>query len=102
MTKNEGQAPSTQRLGPSTQSRTWHHAYNGVPTARSSRTGAGKNPRAAFFDDAPPPPHDHIPPQSLSGWIRLELTVATPTVPGHQDPSGRIVVASLNGNNWGA
>ena len=102
MTKNEGQAPSTQHPGPRTQSRTWHHAYNGIPTVRASRTGAGKNPRAAFFDDAPPPPHDHIPPQSHSGWIRLELTVATPTVPGHQDPSGRIVVASLNGNNWGA
>lgn len=95
MTKDKGQTRKTQ-------SRTWHHAYNGVPTVRASRTGTSKNPRATFFDDAPPPPRDHIPPQSLSGWIRLELTVATPTVPGHQDPSGRIVVASLNGNNWGA
>lgn len=102
MSRNKGQAPSTQHLEPSTRPRTWHHAYNGVPTVRASRTGTSKNPRAAFFDDAPPPPHDHIPPESLSGWIRLELTVATPTVPGHQDPSGRIVVASLNGNNWGA
>lgn len=102
MTKNKRRARKAQHPGPGTQSRTWHHAYNGVPTVRASRTGTSRNPRAAFFDDAPPPPRDHIPPQSLSGRIRLELTVATPTVPGHQDPSGRIVVASLNGNNWGA
>ena len=65
MTKNKRRVRKTQHPGPGTQSRAWHHAYNGVPTVRASRTGTSRNPRAAFFDDAPPPPRDRIPPPAV-------------------------------------
>ena len=66
MTKNKRRARKTQHPGPGTQSRTWHHDYNGVPTVRASRTDEGGNPRTALVRRRPSPTtRPHPPPGGL-------------------------------------
>ena len=73
--------------------RTFHHAYNGIPTLRS------KEP---FFLDAEPAPLDHLAPDTYSGTLKLTIETKTPLITAWRDTNGRLVVPSASGNPDGA
>ncbi|WP_147680628.1 hypothetical protein [Actinomyces ruminicola] len=75
----------------------WHHAYNGIPTARVTAAEG-----VCFTCDHAPSGHDHLPSDSLSGELAVTITVASPTIPGQRTEDRRVVVASRSGDPEGA
>ena len=74
----------------------FHHAYNGIPTVDNSQ---------AFCFDADAFGYrslDHIARDRLSGFIDIEITTMTPTLPGFKTRDGAIAVPSGSGNPGGA
>ena len=101
MTKNKRRARKTQHPGPGTQSRTWHHAYNGVPTVCASRTDEGGNPRTALVRRRPSPTTRPHPPGGLRARAsRFTAHVCTlvseehGTAPGSAWPRRHLVARS--------
>lgn len=73
--------------------RTFHHAYNGIPTLR------GDEP---FFKDDAPAPLDHLARGTYSGTLKLTIKTKTPLITACHDTNGRLVVPSASGNPDGA
>lgn len=73
--------------------RTFHHAYNGIPTLR------GDEP---FFKDDAPAPLDHLARGTYSGTLKLTIKTKTPLITAWRDSNGRLVVPSASGNPEGA
>ena len=73
--------------------RTFHHAYNGIPTLR------GDEP---FFKDDAPAPLDHLARGTYSGTLKLTIKTKTPLITACRDTNGRLVVPSASGNPDGA
>lgn len=73
--------------------RTFHHAYNGIPTLR------GDEP---FFKDDAPAPLDHLARGTYSGTLKLTIKTKTPLITAWHDSNGRLVVPSASGNPEGA
>lgn len=86
----------------------WHNAYNGIPTVRTQKkrllqsTYEGNCSSDAYFDDHSPNSLDHIDCEIYSGKIDLSIIIKSPTVTGHRDKYGRIVVPSFIGEPEGA
>lgn len=74
----------------------WHNSYNAIPTVRASQ----KN--NAYFADQVPESLDHLPPESISGIIDIDITVRSATVVGQRDAQGRVVIPSASGKPNGA
>ena len=73
--------------------RTFHHAYNGIPTRRGG---------APFFKDGEPATLDHLARDTYSGTLKLTIEVETPLITAWRDPNGRLVVPSASGEKKGA
>ena len=73
--------------------KTFHHAYNGIPTLRSEEP---------FFKDTEPAPLDHLAPETYSGTLKLTIKTKTPLITACRDTNGRLVVPSASGNPDGA
>ena len=73
--------------------RTFHHAYNGIPTRRGG---------APFFKDGEPAMLDHLARDTYSGTLKLTIEVETPLITAWRDPNGRLVVPSASGEKKGA
>lgn len=73
--------------------RTFHHAYNGIPTLR------GDEP---FFKDDAPAPLDHLARGTYSGTLKLTIKTKTPLITAWRDSNRRLVVPSASGNPEGA
>lgn len=75
---------------------TFHHAYNGIPTVDSSQAVCFDADTFGYRS------LDHIARDRLSGFIDIEITTMTPTLPGFKTRDGSIAVPSGSGNPGGA
>jgi hypothetical protein avisC_11520 len=75
---------------------TFHHAYNGIPTVDNSQAVCFDADAFGYRS------LDHIARDRLSGFIDIEITTMTPTLPGFKTRDGTIAVPSRSGNPDGA
>ena len=75
---------------------TFHHAYNGIPTVDNSQAVCFDADAFGYRS------LDHIARDRLSGFIDIEITTMTPTLPGFKTRDGTIAVPSGSGNPDGA
>lgn len=75
---------------------TFHHAYNGIPTVDNSQAVCFDADTFGYRS------LDHIAHDRLSGFIDIEITTMTPTLPGFKKRDGTIAVPSRSGNPGGA
>lgn len=74
----------------------FHHAYNGIPTVDNSQAVCFDADAFGYRS------LDHIARDRLSGFIDIEITTMTPTLPGFKTRDGTIAVPSGSGNPGGA
>ena len=75
---------------------TFHHTYNGIPTVDNSQAVCFDADAFGYRS------LDHIARDRLSGFIDIEITTMTPTLPGFKTRDGTIAVPSGSGNPDGA
>lgn len=74
----------------------FHHAYNGIPTVDNSQAVCFDADAFGYRS------LDHIARDRVSGFIDIEITTMTPTLPGFKTRDGTIAVPSGSGNPGGA